>query len=310
MANYKDFSAYNDAAEQVRPTARIQLIQRILNAASLISSLVSGVPLKWASSYKSFQVLKYSENSNPEDVTPNNAITAVDSIIHEAESQLRASKDDMTTLTTELSKLDTRGTLNYWDITNSELTSEFKIYTYFLIATPGAGTPNIKYIGIVFPMDGAPEGFCMSADQWNSIDLSNSRKASIDFQHDKPSTAWISIPNFMGSGNVFSQVIFALGSNVEQAESYHTDFLMLEWTSTNSTTYFYASTAANRSANYFLAIPWNTEPRYSTIPMSSVGAASTGAAWRPGLNLKCRVTPNSFLGLPDPTQIINILDNM
>jgi hypothetical protein len=105
MSNYKDFSTFNRDADDIRPTGRIQLIQRILNAASLISTLSAGVPLKWANAYKSFQVLKPVSNADPVDVTTPEAVSAVDSVLYEAHSQLRASWDDLRTLRSELEKM-------------------------------------------------------------------------------------------------------------------------------------------------------------------------------------------------------------
>lgn len=125
MSNYKDFTNYNIAAENIRPTARIQLIQRILNAANIISNAAAGVPLRWANAYKSFQVLVPQESGAPSDYTTAEAISAVDSVLHEAESLLKSSQDDMNTLTTELSKMPLTGTIDHvqyaFDVSNKYL---------------------------------------------------------------------------------------------------------------------------------------------------------------------------------------------
>lgn len=144
MANYLDFSQFNQAAEGVRPTARIQLIQRILNAASIISSLCSGIPLKWASGYKSFQVLKYSENQDPTDVTTSEAVSAVNSILFENRAQVESSNEDMQTLTTELSNISVVGHLSYKSMLKAYIPSDAANVLYASILTPSAGFISLK----------------------------------------------------------------------------------------------------------------------------------------------------------------------
>lgn len=165
MANYLDFSQFNQAAEGVRPTARIQLIQRILNAASIISSLCSGIPLKWASGYKSFQVLKYSENQDPTDVTSAQAISAVNSILYENRAQIESSDEDMETLTTELSDIPVIGHLSYKSMLKKFIPSDSYDTIYALLLTTSQGRIALK-----LSKDGYIKGVsCCNVAAWTAL---------------------------------------------------------------------------------------------------------------------------------------------
>lgn len=304
MSEYKNFSTYNTAAESVRPSARIQLVQRILNAANIISNLVNGVPLKWASSYKSFQVLKYSENSSPEDVTSANAISAVDSILHEAESQIRSSNDDMNTLLSEIQRMNTTGYMDYWNLTCPELKVNDSYY-YICVVTPGAGTADMRYIGV--KITGSPyfqpTGFCLSASEWNAL---TNAKIVVSTAENKPSSTWMKTTNLAGTGSFLQHFMFACGATLQDADERNRAAIILETINMSSTCYIYLALG---SASYKVAIPWNSSTSGS-IAMTSSTDFAANVINSTGFAVGCHVNPKDILGLPDPTNVISILDNM
>lgn len=316
MSQYKDFSSYNEEAENIRPTARIQLIQRILNAANLISSLAAGVPLKWASSYKSFQVLKYQENQDPTDVTSANAVSAVDSILHEAESQLRASQDDMNTLKTELTEMPISG------ITDWSAGVRLRPDTYYRILSAG-GAYNSNY------------SFCFYSDEDGSFE-SRIRIMAADTFNNLPNKVDIgplaSIPLVIQTRSDSPDINntcfrYARLASKEYAEVYDIGAVKFYNASTNKyslevdmTVYIYSrgrKTFTSRESKRFIIPDLNNYDFLSgsnikVVPLEDSNSVSRfeGQYAQTEVPVMGNANADISLGLPDPTNLISILDGM
>lgn len=294
--NYKDFSQYNEAAEEIRPSARIQLIQRILNAANIISNLAAGVPLRWANAYKSFQVLVPNEQGAPTDYTTDEAVSSVNSILHEAESQLKSSQDDMNTLSSELEKFSIHGTI---DTSNlgfilSETWVRFDNWVH-AIWFDHAGNPMICR-----RMTEAEWGNLAS----NKIDLTDialSQKLNYKISTDTADYRSFSSFNFYRRNHLSNKVDDICNINISRepnagAAIWYVAVSLCEINSTVGET------------SVFTINPVSTSDYSPTHPGSDPD--DTGILTNVAIEIDGFVDAGTALGLPDPTDVISILDSM
>lgn len=296
---YKDFTQFNEAAQDIRPTARIQLIQRILNAASLVSSLAQGVPIRWASSYKSFQVLKYVTDQDPVDVTTNAAISAVDSVLYEADNQLKSSTDDMNTLTAELESLDIIGRAEV-----SNILPDLSAFDYLLLgeipsmdamllaklSNSGTGVSNFTIISLqgyisirssVYTGDDA--WVCHMVRQVN-----DTNNPALDC------FAYYVKPNSDNKGIILqADFLPEVNSLRIRAQNFGGDTV-------------YANSLSKTALQQLID---DNQPHNISMSASSGRLNITGAIMG-GVDVRGHADASSILGLPDPTNVIEVLDSM
>lgn len=314
-SDYKDFTAYNDEAEKIRPTARIQLVQRLLNAANLISSLGQGVPLKWAQSYKGFQVLKYSENQDPEDITSANAVSAVDSILHEAEAQLRASLDDMNSLKLEAQKMPITGSAlwtNFYPIPRD---------TYFNILSQVSNSVTYRLCVKTDDLGDliTDKVYVMTETKWNSLP-SNSK---IDVVNDTTRVALeISCPMGEANGRPYVRCVRLVNPHDYYdvvVGGYYATSSVRCWTF-QITDHYVVNPNSVQKYNFGLSIEVGnvslpSDSQITTIDLPSVGMRTefefegNGGKY-PTIPITGSVDTDEALGLPDPSNLIDILDRM
>lgn len=301
-SDYKNFSDYNDAAQDLRPTAKSQLVQRILNGVNTLSSLGQQLPLKWANAYKSFQVLKPVTGQNPEDVTSENAVSAVDSILYDTKSQLQASQEDIDTLCTEMNKIPASTQLQLQDVTkngaqnfgNDSMFCVYKVANCGYVARlpfGNVGEPQIFRCDLTTYNNLAQHSYVLTAQSSDTptwVNVANTYY-TIQFgwyngsiaQGTHPMKAAVFV--YVGSTNV---IVFIRTDNVETGESHSYKFTC-------------SKTAPAPSEMYE-----EVDPDDTAANIGVAGSLYTGQQVPFNLDIK------TALDLPDATSVIEAIDDL
>lgn len=100
--SYKSFEPFNKVLGDLAPTARSNLIFRLINLASQLSGVVEDLPGNWARAYASIQQLQYDADGKLEDVTSAEAISSVDNLIYSVRSKFLSLKNDLDSLAKQI----------------------------------------------------------------------------------------------------------------------------------------------------------------------------------------------------------------
>ena len=138
--SYKNFDAFNKALGDLAPTARSNLIFRLINIASQLSGVVEELPSNWARAYASLQQLQYDANGKLEDVTSIEAITSVDNLIYAARSKFLSLKNDLDSLSRQIEAMTVDAQIQHIDsrfnVTNPVVPGQYTfVWSEFIFDT-------------------------------------------------------------------------------------------------------------------------------------------------------------------------------
>lgn len=102
--SYKSFEDFNEAFIDLAPTARSNLVYRLLNLASQLSSVLTDLPVNWARQYSSIQQLQYDAQGNIQDVTPSEAVTSADYLVSSAKAKFDSVRNDLLSLEKQIAE--------------------------------------------------------------------------------------------------------------------------------------------------------------------------------------------------------------
>lgn len=144
--SYKNFDAFNKALSDLAPTARSNLIFRLINLASQLSSIVEDLPGNWARAYASLQQLQYDANGKLEDVTSSEAISSVDNLIYAVRSKFLSVKNDLDSLSKQIEAMTIDAQIQHVD-SRFNITKPVVPGRYSFIYIPGGfplGAPSYR----------------------------------------------------------------------------------------------------------------------------------------------------------------------
>lgn len=146
--SYKNFEAFNKALSDLAPTARSNLIFRLINLSSQLASIVEDLPGNWARAYASVQQLQYDADGRLEDVTSTEAISSVDNLIYAVRSKFLSVKNDLDSLAKQIDSVPIQVTITHIDA-RFNINKAFIAGNYYFQYVDYSGTS----VGISFSVD-------------------------------------------------------------------------------------------------------------------------------------------------------------